>query len=133
MKKILFSFLILAAFLFQPAFSFAQLAGLPFGGYVVLSVPCTCMLPGTVRVQYMPIILHPVQYPFVFHALLLTPVTIRYAYQQFLILPPPTAWNLGKFIPGPVPCMVGVPPACVPLFTDGVIFDVGSSFPGHII
>jgi hypothetical protein len=133
MKKTLFYFSISAFFFFQPIFLFAQTAGLPFGGYVVVSVPCTCMAPGTVRVQYLPVVLHPVQYPFVFHALLLTPVTIRYAYQQFLVLPPPTAWHLGKFIPGPAPCLVGVPPACAPLLTDGAIFDVGSSFPGHTL
>lgn len=121
-KAYLFAIAFLMAF---PASAFAGI--LPgFGGYVVFTTPCTCV-PGTFLVNYVP--LYPIEYPYVFHALLLTPASIRYAYQQFLIVPPPTAWHLGTFVPAPgTPCL-GVIPACVPA-ADGIIFEVGSSFPG---
>jgi hypothetical protein len=79
--------------------------------------------------------MYPLVYPYVFRALILQPATIRYAYQQFLIIPPPLAWHLGRFIPMPgTPiCNIGIAPACVPLLADGIIFEVGSSFPGQNI
>lgn len=97
-----------------------------FGGYVVFTTPCTC-LPSTTLVNYVP--LFPLKYPYTFHALLLTPASIRYAYQQFLGLPPPSAWHLGTFVPAPTTPCLGVAPACVPA-ADGVIATVGSSYPG---
>lgn len=123
MKKLYVLFI-----LFLVAFPAGVFAGpLPgFGGYVLFSTPCTCV-PGTVLVNYFP--LYPVEYPYFFRALLLTPASIRYAYQQFLVLPPPTAWHLGNFVPAPLTPCLGVAPACIPA-ADGIIFQVGSSFPG---
>lgn len=97
-----------------------------FGGYVVFTTPCTCV-PSTTLVNYIP--LYPLTYPYVFHALLLTPASIRFKYQQFLGLPPPSAWHLGTFTPAPTTPCLGVAPACVP-GADGVIVTVGSSYPG---
>lgn len=120
--------LYVAVVLFIVAFPASAFAGiLPgFGGYVVFTTPCTC-IPSTILVNYVP--LHPLTYPYVFHALLLTPGSIRYAYQQFLALPPPTSWHLGTFAPAPATPCLGVAPACVPA-ADGIIATVGSSYPG---
>ena len=104
--------------------------GEEFGGYILLSTPCTCT-PGIVRVQYS--LVYPLLFPWVSRALLLTPATIRFAYQQFLITPPPTAWHLGVFVPVPSLCLIGAPPACAALPADGLIFYTGSSFPGFSI
>jgi hypothetical protein len=129
MKIFLFS-LLFASILLMPNLVGAVPTGLPFGGHVLFSIPCTCV-PGSVLVQYS--LLYPTPYPFVFRSLLLAPASIRYSYQQFLVLPPPTAWQLGKFIPAPLTPCLGVPPLCTPPYADGIIFDVGSSFPGFIL
>ncbi len=125
MRKSLFYFFVAALFL-QPTVTFAQFPP-SFGGYVLFSMPCTC-IPGTVLVQYA--VLHPLIYPYVFRALLLTPATIRYNHIAFLILPPPTSWHLGKFTPAPLTPCLGVAPLCLPPFADGIILYTGSSSPG---
>lgn len=116
-------------FFILPIKSNAQtIAGLQFGGFVGGSTPCTCMTPGFVHVQYT--LLYPSLFPWITRALLLTPATVRFGYEQFLILPPPTAWHLGLFAPTPSACFIGVPPECPFLPTDGIIVYTGSSFPG---
>lgn len=102
----------------------------PFGGYVLLVLPCTCS-PGNWLVTYAP--LFPLAYPYVTHSLVLLPATIRYDYVQFLRTPAPTSWHLGWFIPTVSiisPCLMGVPPACLPMPADGIITATGSSYPG---
>ena len=123
MKKI-YSLVILFFFFFPASVFAGVLPG--FGGYVVATTPCTC-IPSTTLVKYVP--LFPIKYPYTFRALLLTPTSIRYKYQQFLALPPPSAWHLGTFTPAPTTPCLGVAPSCVP-GADGVIVTVGSSYPG---
>lgn len=128
-KKLFF----IAVFLFAfPVNSYATVPGIQFGGWIppvpLTVVPCTCT-PGVFLVRYVP--MHPIGYPFVFHALLLTPATIKYNYLPFLAIPTPTTWHLGKFVPSPgVPCLQGIAPACAPSdFADGIIVETGSSGP----
>jgi hypothetical protein len=124
-----FIFLIfLLLILFVPITIFAQTGlGVQFGGYVVSVLPCTCS--ASFLVIYIP--LYPLAIPHVTNSLTLTPATFRYAYQQFLAIPVPTSWHLGKYAPGVQACLIGVPPGCVPVFNDGAILETGSSFPGH--
>ena len=119
--KILFLTLLLLL-LPSPAFAATPLPG--FGGYVVAAVPCTCP-PFGWNIYYAPF------YPSGLGALTFTfGASIPYAYQQFIVVPALTSWELGNFIPGAGVCLVGAPPACVLLPSQGLIFEVGASYPG---
>jgi len=99
---------------------------LPFGGYVLFSIPCTCN-PGSLWIFYAPFF-NGTSIPTP-GALVYTPF-ISTLYREFL---PgvPTTWELGTYIPGAQSCLVGIPPAvCAPLPAVGVIKMLGTSFPG---
>lgn len=101
----------------------------PYGGLVTFAIPCTCSFGWLV--SYFP--LHPITYPWVTHSLVWQAgVSIPYAYQQFLITPTPTSWQLGTFVPGGMCWILAPNPVdpCIPLPADGTIFMAGASFPG---
>jgi hypothetical protein len=102
----------------------ASAQGLPFGGLVSYSLPCTCS--GNMWVWFTPLYLGglvvatgPVVYsPF---------STLLYPY--FMIGVPGT-WHLGSYIPGAQSCWMIVPPpgvGCVPLPALGVMTKVGTN------
>jgi hypothetical protein len=117
MKYLVFAPLLLV-FLLLPL-QIGAAIGVPFGGHVIATIPCTCSggqvvtfdrffgasLPGFgVSVFYQP--------P--------APVFSRFSLPLFPILP--ATWLLGAFTPGvPAVCMEGIPPACVPIPTPPVL------------
>ncbi len=123
-------YFILSALIIFFALPLTSMAALPlpgYGGYVVAAVPCTCP-PFGYNIYYAPF--YPTK---TVGTLTLTMGTfIPYAYEQFIVpYPTPTTWQLGDFVPGAGVCLVGAPPACAPLPSLGMIFQVGASFPGH--
>ncbi len=125
MKKILATILIVSSILFStPAVALAQVE-LPFGGYVTVPIFCTCSFNWWIL--YAPFYPAPTVASLVYTQY----ASIPYAYQTSLIPAPlPTSWQLGKYIPGPQTCFIGVLPLCVPIPSLGVITRVGASFPG---
>jgi len=123
--KSLFSILI-ALVLFLPiSVVRAVPTGLPFGGLVTSVVPCTCP-PFGLWIQYAPFFpgLPGVSKVPIIGALYYPPVAPLFAFFQIGI---PGTFNKGIYLPGPGFCLVGEPPACVPLPAMGVIEYVGTS------
>lgn len=130
MKYSICLFLVLVSFVIPLSARALTPVGQEFGGLVALTSPCTCT-PGILRVQYT--LLYPTAIPWVSRAFLLTPASLRFAYLEWLVFPPASAWHLGVVVPTPSACLVGAPPTCATLPTDGVIFYTGSSYPGFSI
>jgi len=101
--------------------------GLPFGGYVLFSIPCTCSPSFLVFLS--PAFINS-NVPS-FGILTWTPgISIPYKYH---ISPPaPTSWVLGDYAPGPTACMWVYGPSCAPppVPTMGTISTYGISMPG---
>lgn len=105
------SALVVAAALFlAPS---AALAQIPFGGAIIVSIPCTCSATG----QY--IILGPPS----IGAYVYEPVTVLFSF--FNVYTPGT-WLLGNYIPGHA-CLMGVTPYCYAPPAFGTIEMVGTS------
>ncbi len=102
--------------------------GLPFGGYVIFSIPCTCSAGLAVfMAPFFPGVGNGVPVPF--GALLYQPgISKLFAYYNIGV---PTTWHLGNYTPGGA-CLIGVPPACVPIPVVGIMTQVGTSIPGAI-
>lgn len=127
MKKILAVILIVSSVLFTSPASALAIIELPFGGYVTAPLFCTCSFNWWIL--YAPF--YPLPAPPVAALVYTQYASIPYAYQTSLIpVPLPTSWQLGKYIPGPQVCFIGIIPACVPVPALGVITRVGASFPG---
>src|SRR3989344_2654530 len=102
-----------------PARTNAQIpTELPFGGWVVVSLPCTCT-PGVFHVTYL--LPYPLTYPWITMSINFTVATVRYSFIGSLIpAPVSTSWNLGFFNPaGAGLCWVGAPPFCTVVPADG--------------
>lgn len=100
----------------------------PYGGYVTLAFMCTCSFGWLV--YFAP--LHPVTYPYITHSLVWQiGVSIPYPY---LVLPTPTSWELGMFLPRSGECLVYSGDTCITYgYPDGEIIKAGASFPGYTI
>lgn len=103
--------------------SSAHAQGLPFGGLVSFTLPCTCS--GNLAIWFTPLYLGgPV------------PVTGFLAYSPFSTIPyshykfgVPFTWHLGSYLPGVQACLMIVPKkGCVPFPVFGLINKVGTSF-----
>ena len=129
MKKALATLVITALFIPVTLVQALAPVGLGFGGYVVLSIPCTNP-PFGWNIYYgifYPTLLNPLR------SLYLPVTAIPYPYIRSIYpVPLPTSWELGSYIPGPGLCLIGICPACVLLPAGGVITRVGASFPGFI-
>ena len=102
----------------------AQLGTLPFGGFVTLSLPCTCS-PGVRLIWFAPFWFGLSSIPST-GALVYVPGVSK-LYSWYMIGVPGT-WHLGSYIPGMVfSCWMGVPPVCAPAPSFGQIFMVGTS------
>lgn len=128
-KKTLIIFsllLVLIVSAISPARSHAQAIGLPFGGYVNYSLPCTCS--GTLWVWFTPLYLGG---PIIGAGPLVYSPFSTLLFSNYLIGVPGT-WHLGSYVPGAQACwMIAPPPAvgCVPLPAAGVMTAVGTSLP----
>lgn len=133
MKKNLL-ILFLCVFFVLPVFHRAEAAAdplRPFGGIVAFWLPCTCSMNFIVYL----VPPHPVLYPWVTHSLIYQPlVTIPYPFEEFI--GEPTAWQLGKFLPGGGQCLMLAPDPidpCIPIPSDGMaVGPLGSSYPGYV-
>ncbi|KND48548.1 MAG: hypothetical protein AB200_02360 [Parcubacteria bacterium C7867-005] len=114
-----FSFILITSLFFIPSISFAL--GLPFGGRVAVTVPCTCSLPGTLHISFAPLYLSAVP---IVGSVVYSPTTILY---QYFAIGVPTTWELGEYLPGVQECFIYVGVACVPLPSVGVMTRVGTS------
>lgn len=96
----------------------AEAAGLvnPFGGRVVMIIPCTCQVTGIAVYVIMPI-------PPYFGMLLWQPPITRPYLWYF---PYPGVAILGNYVSGGV-CMVGVAPYCYSVPVSGTMTQVGTS------
>lgn len=129
MKKTFIAFIIiffLVSLLVLPTRSSAQVPGLPFGGLVSFSLPCTCS--GGLWVWFTPLYLGG---PAVLSGpLVYSPFsTMLYA---FYMIGVPGTWHLGSYVPGAQACWIIAPPpavGCVPLPSVGVMTKVGTSRP----
>ena len=126
--------LILSGFLFFfPVFVHAQLSlpGVPFGGLVVFTLPCTCpATAGNMMIFYAPMYIGSVPVPT--GALTYVPyITQVFAWYKVTV---PSIWHLGSFIPGAgnAACWIVNPaivPPCIPMPypSYGTISQVGTS------
>lgn len=103
-----------------PRISSAQV-DLPFGGLVVLPIPCVCSFG--MAITFAPMYPNP---PFPFSGALHFVPGTSFLHPNYLI-GVTSKWHLGKYFPTPGTCWTGVPPACVPFPTWGVITRVGTS------
>ena len=123
-KAILFvSILSLTLFIISPLTSLAFLSPAD-GGLDILAIPCTCTLVPSTWNFFLPLYINSV-IP-ASGSLVYTFGTQAFAYYAVY----PTVWQLGIFIPGVQDCLVGAPPACVPMGSLGQISPfTGSSLP----
>ncbi len=98
-----------------------------FGGYVLLTLPCTCT-PGKFLITYKPLHIEGAPFPIV-GTLVMSGTVQRWAYQQFVYPPVMSTWHLGEMSIGGE-CLVGVEPECVPIPTYGTVKKTGASYPG---
>ncbi|MDP1625382.1 MAG: hypothetical protein Q8L64_06520 [bacterium] len=123
--QILMVLSVIAALLIMPARVDAQVPPLlPFGGWLITPIPCTCSL--TTWNWYAPLYLAasvPVTGPMTY----VPYATVPFA--NFLVIVPATP-HKGAYIPGVPACWVGFPPFCVPLPNIGVIGFMGTGLPG---
>ncbi len=118
--------ILIALFLF-PVFSYAvgiSSVSIPFGGHSKVVVPCTCSFG--VWIQYTPFFMGGKMLPV--GALTYRPPKPSKPYAYFTA-GLPGIWYLGKYLPTPGTCWVGVAPYCVPLPDYGVIDYVGTGMP----
>jgi hypothetical protein len=129
MKRALIIFplgIVMATAVIFPSRLNGQAIGLPFGGYVNYSLPCTCS--GTLWIWFTPLYLGG---PIVASGPLVYSPFSTLLFSNYLIGVPGT-WHLGSYVPGAQACwMIAPPPAvgCVPLPSTGVITSVGTSLP----
>ncbi len=98
----------------------------PFGGYNVWSVPCTCSAGVVWYVWYAPLFLDmgvPMAGPMA--------VGVPPSSYWFLDYDPivPTTWSLGMFVAGVQSCWQPGPTVCIPWPVLGHVYEVGSSPP----
>lgn len=123
MKLYVLSFFVGTLIFFAPLSAKAFSVGLPFGGLVNFSIPCTCS--GGVVIYYTPLYLGS-KIP-VTGSLWFPPVAKLYAW---FLLGVPKTWNLGSYIPGASACLVVAPnpvDPCVPIPAAGTIQYMGTS------
>lgn len=104
----------------------ASAQGLPFGGLVSYTVPCTCPSSiGNLWIWFTPMWFGKVPAT---GSLVYVPYSSRlYAWYQIGV---PGTYHLGSYVPGVQACWMLVPPpgtGCVPLASSGVITQVGTS------
>lgn len=122
MKKYFFALFLLFA-LSIPLFTYAAITGIPFGGYVTATIPCTCSA-GSV-VVYTPFF-NGSKLPSA-GSLWLVPGSLLYKY---FVPGLPTSWNLGTYTPGASGCFVLAPvpgEPCLPVPAMGMIQFMGTS------
>ncbi|MDB5254114.1 MAG: hypothetical protein JWL80_180 [Parcubacteria group bacterium] len=103
--------------------------GLPFGGYVGASIPCTCSTGFWI---YYPLLYAGSEVP-ITGALYFPLGAVLYPYYQVGV---PTTWELGSYAPGVSACFVfaanPIDP-CIFIPAMGTIEYMGTSMPGAII
>jgi len=125
MKSLVIVLMLAVFFLFTPRTSEAITTGLPFGGLVNISIPCTCSA-GT-WIYYTPLYLgKPVPTT---GALWFPPGARLYAWFELGV---PATWDLGSYVPGTAAeaCWITAPdPAdpCIVLPAEGTIEFMGTS------
>ncbi|MFZ2151823.1 MAG: hypothetical protein WAV09_01800 [Minisyncoccia bacterium] len=105
----------LSVFSFMLPISASAIVGTPFGGRIVVTIPCTCQVTGMAVYVIMP------KAPYVGMLLWQYPITRPYASYW----PYPRAGILGRYQTGGQ-CMVGVQPYCYTLPVIGTITIVGT-------
>ena len=125
MKKKLFTIsliVVMLAISFAVGFSVTKtqaVVALPFGGHLLLSIPCTCSI--ALWEYYLPI----PNAVFPGGPLAYTPyATITYSYYNVIT---PGVWHLGTYMPGVQSCWMWYGPVCAPLPVLGHEIMVGTS------
>jgi hypothetical protein len=125
MKKTVFRIFIgmgaLSAFIlgFFVTQSYAQLGALTFGGRVLTSVPCTCS--ANTAILYVPTIPTTLIVP----VLTYNPYsTVPFSFYNFFT---PGVKHVGNYLPGVQACWISVVIGCVPIPTQGLITQMGST------
>lgn len=128
-KKILI--LMIVILLMSPVGTFAfslgaggMVPGLPFGGFVIITIPCTCS--ANLWIYFTP--LYPLPLPTTGPLVYQPGYTTLYG--NFAIGIPAT-WHLGSYTPivGNGVCWINTGPACVPLPNLGLMNKVGTGLP----
>ncbi len=120
-KKIILSFCLVFVFFFliiSPVYAIPS--GLPFGGLVNFTLPCTCT--GSLYIWFTPLYFGPTP---VTGSLVFTPFA-SVLYENYLI-GVPSMWHLGDYKPGIQACFIITPVGCIPIPSAGVIGQVGTS------
>ncbi len=119
-----FSALLLCSVFLFPVIARAQIGDLPFGGLVVAAVPCSCTVG--IAIFFAPMYPNP-PFPYAGSLHFIPGISFLHPFYKIGV---PTTWHLGKYVPGVGSCWSGIPPACVPVPTVGIITRVGTSEPG---
>jgi len=115
MRRILFITLIITLSVLEfPLIAQALSFGVPFGGKIVTSIPCTCSVGSWVTISF------PRPGSFIY-----TPGLSQIYRNYNLFRPGP--WAIG-IASGFGTCLTGAPPACVPIGSGPIIRKVGTSF-----
>ena len=99
---------------------YAQLPG--FGGITFMAIPCTGNYPPAYLVYA-----YPADPSFPITYMVLLPGTILYSYYLAFIVPGSSL--LGTYVPGTMPCLVGVCPYCYVYGTGSYVYQLGSADP----
>ena len=97
------TYIIIVAFLFSAFFYRVLAIGLPFGGFVASSIPCTCSAGFLLTVVPFP-----------------PPIGGQFVYQigtpqlAWFMLPSPGVWTLGEYSPGGI-CLIFIGKGCAPI------------------